>query len=914
MAKDPLNIRVYDPFLKPVPVPSVEPDDPENAPICVRVAPDWIPYLVGALWPLIYSDKWQGDDEDRQRGTQMAHNLMCQIAAAEPCLGDLPGTPGGCTEYRPEDATFITWSPNDPYQTPDLVPDGYDKPPWYSVPNTLPGGIDAGDALADLTSLDIDVGGTIFDIPQFIASITSIIGDTGLPRFRIHLSGTGICELHLLQVPQGGLGLITVDGDPTTAELISLQAFSLGNVLNITEVLGLVLGVAVGSLDLTPSTIKEVEITEPGDHFIDVTLIPNITIEFDKLGWGGGLKKVVLCGFDTPGEEGEMPQFRTQGCNLEWRPNGESAWETLLEGLVVRDGTCFFTAQVGIGIQQLAPDDKNLLIRPSADADKAIHIISPFSEDGSSIHFSSQGYDDNNNRIDQAFLASRIKARINADGASQITLAFQRQDDSSFVSGPTFGRLANGQLGFNLQGFAMGPPREITGDTYGITALDELLTSMLGNGLIAAKSTTNNLVIPAFTSGAQPTNTLPAGSSATVSYDPQTGELTFGIPAGAAGAAGADGATGPQGPQGVPGECPDDCGGGPDVPAPSDPADFGGTASAQCAASTGIVALLRNMWDDGWNEVKNAGTVLTVATIIFGLLFLTPLSALLAIAAALLGLAGASSTVDAEDTQALWDEILCKLYCLMPQSGLVSDEIIADWAGEVGGLAAAPNMAPVLADLITSAQLEEWQDAAALASLTQMNADCSSCDPCPVDISGCNHIVDFDSSTYPYEFNRPDEWSFVTGRIGSGAKHIKTDNRRCFSQDAGANPGWYREFVFVRWPPDCEAVTITGWIKPGPVIGPGAIFPPGWEIGVQIETETRIRVDTSGDRYASPTGNVDGDWIEWSITFTAQQLNPSLTAHWILLCIGQDAGGGSGPPVSIGYDGPTIDEIELTGV
>jgi len=44
--------------------------------------------------------------------------------------------------------------------------------------------------------------------------------------------------------------------------------------------------------------------------------------------------------------------------------------------------------------------------------------------------------------------------------------------------------------------------------------------------------------------------TLASGAAATVSYDPDTGVLALGIPAGPAGAAGAAGAQGPQGPAG----------------------------------------------------------------------------------------------------------------------------------------------------------------------------------------------------------------------------------------------------------------------------------------------------------------------------------------------------------------------------
>lgn len=79
---NPLNIKKYDPFLRPIPL---LPDPDSGQQVCMMLNEEWIGALIGALWPLRYTDKWQGTPEERVLGTQRTELLiyMLQVAAAE---------------------------------------------------------------------------------------------------------------------------------------------------------------------------------------------------------------------------------------------------------------------------------------------------------------------------------------------------------------------------------------------------------------------------------------------------------------------------------------------------------------------------------------------------------------------------------------------------------------------------------------------------------------------------------------------------------------------------------------------------------------------------------------------------------------------------------------------------------------
>ena len=221
-------------------------------------------------------------------------NRPCEV----PCY-ECEACEDGCREHSPNSG-IITYAPNDPFRTPTYTPPGYFLPPWYTNPGIPLPGVIPSDAMVNFLA-----------IPNAFAIPTS-----GFPRARINFSGAGEVEIELVQIIQGGLALITVDDDFTTAQFVDLTSMSAAEVASV----GFVLAALGIENDASPNqtTVIEIDIENPGDHHIDVTFIPNVDIADEILiGMGGGIRRVSLCGVDMV-ESVPMVAFRfTVDCVLE---------------------------------------------------------------------------------------------------------------------------------------------------------------------------------------------------------------------------------------------------------------------------------------------------------------------------------------------------------------------------------------------------------------------------------------------------------------------------------------------------------------------------------------------------------------------------------------------------------------------
>lgn len=219
-----------------------------------------------------------------------------------------------CIEYLPS-ADFIEWNPHNPFNPEEPIPAGYNQKPWYTAEDVLVPGYLPTDVLCDLIT-------TAPPSNAFWDYLTIAFG-TGAPRFRVHVSGSGQVELHLLKMIQGGIALVWVDDNLTNGDVIDLQSVGLLDIAPGTaDLIGLLDNAFDG--DFTSVHIHEVDIETPGDHFIDVSFLPVLDASIVQSGWGGGLRKVVLCGFnDMP-----VPVFRTtdlgNGCKqIEYKYNDQ---------------------------------------------------------------------------------------------------------------------------------------------------------------------------------------------------------------------------------------------------------------------------------------------------------------------------------------------------------------------------------------------------------------------------------------------------------------------------------------------------------------------------------------------------------------------------------------------------------------
>lgn len=304
-------------------MPYLTPDTIPATKLCRRILIPNDLYLVaavsGALTELTKPYNWQTFGAVSAEAAAAAmFTAVDDFLHSDPCDEGTPDE-GECTEYTP-DAPFIQYAPNDPFQTPDLVPPGYIIPPFYNNPLIPLPGVLPGDAMVNFASLPITQ-----NLPELL--------ETGLPRIRVNFEGTGQVELELVRVPQGGQVMITHDDNPLTARIVDLNALDISGLETIFDIFNIVFQGSVNSVE-----VVEVLFDTPGDHVIDITFLPTVN-EDVILGFGGGLRRVSLCGVDMTGEE-VVPQFQVidNGCTLQWRPNPSAAWQTLSTELCGEDG------------------------------------------------------------------------------------------------------------------------------------------------------------------------------------------------------------------------------------------------------------------------------------------------------------------------------------------------------------------------------------------------------------------------------------------------------------------------------------------------------------------------------------------------------------------------------------------------
>lgn len=222
----------------------------------------------------------------------------------------LPEEGDNCIEYLPETG-FISYAPNDPFRTPESVPDGYLLPPFYTNPAIPLPGVIPSDAMVNFLS---------FPIFENLADLLT----SGLPRFRFEFTGSGEIEIELVRVPQGGLALITMDGGATVRKVVNLSSVALGNVGSLGEIFDIFID--GDGVDTEVVEIKDITV---GGHYVDVTFLPNLGTDV-VFGFGGGLRRVSFCPDSVPGEN-VMPIFEVIDCVLTYKPNPAAAAVELVD-------------------------------------------------------------------------------------------------------------------------------------------------------------------------------------------------------------------------------------------------------------------------------------------------------------------------------------------------------------------------------------------------------------------------------------------------------------------------------------------------------------------------------------------------------------------------------------------------------
>lgn len=253
-----------------------------------------------AIYPAIEWDtRWSNKDaytlDERQAfASELMYRLMNPVDCAEQEIDN-------CLEY-PNNATFISYNPQNPHTEPDFVPDGYPSQPFFKfgsiIPESIPGWLEGfvSDWLTEMTGYEPDDVLSVINSFPIFADWQDLL-TSGLPRITLSFSGKGIVQIRLLLVPFGGRALVSVDVEPDIGDI--LAGIFEGNVRSIE----LERDLSSIPLETDIDHIEEVVLTEDTEHTIYITFLPTVDNTLIPLKYGGGIRSVTLCGefaFGTP--------------------------------------------------------------------------------------------------------------------------------------------------------------------------------------------------------------------------------------------------------------------------------------------------------------------------------------------------------------------------------------------------------------------------------------------------------------------------------------------------------------------------------------------------------------------------------------------------------------------------------------
>lgn len=221
-----------------------------------------------------------------------------------------------CFDY-PTYASFVRYTPINPYIEPDTIPDGYETEPF------LVNG-ENGNNIPNYQHYDVIVpSGAITLDANWWDTIAGV-----LPTIEVMAQGQGKVFLKMLTLPGGGLAVITIDNPPNLLDIISGIVTGADNIIDLNQDL----------VSLPPETaqelIFEVDLVGTGLHTIYIVFLPILDDSLIPVRFGGGFRGATLCDFVEQPTMG-ITALRFEACNLEMQLEGSwqivPGWEDWLD-------------------------------------------------------------------------------------------------------------------------------------------------------------------------------------------------------------------------------------------------------------------------------------------------------------------------------------------------------------------------------------------------------------------------------------------------------------------------------------------------------------------------------------------------------------------------------------------------------
>lgn len=235
---------------------------------------------------------------------------------------DFPTEAGDCPNFLPS-ASFLSYAPQNPYNQPDFVPDGYLLPPFFVNSELVYPefyGYQATDMFIQPAAINID------PIDLLTANFPTVV---------ISVIGSGQLEVDFLAVQSGSSVIVKVGSPPNILEILGDGIIETG--VTVIDLFSDPVGVPIESDNVVSEEIN-IEATTGERTDIYLVFVPNLDDSLLPLRFGGGIRQIGLCGFETGGDMGIEDIRISDGCTLQYRILGEwvdaSGWENINDCIV----------------------------------------------------------------------------------------------------------------------------------------------------------------------------------------------------------------------------------------------------------------------------------------------------------------------------------------------------------------------------------------------------------------------------------------------------------------------------------------------------------------------------------------------------------------------------------------------------